>query len=99
MSDTKELDALIATIDNAVANASDGDSTVAGTGAAGGDALDDILDAPPRTTQVVSLKDSPVVAKFRQDLRNGAIRTDTANALFGLIRDLLGKLPLFGGGV
>lgn len=50
-----------------------------------GDAIDRILAQPQRRTRVRSLRDEPTVQRFREDLTNGLIRVDTANALLGLI--------------
>ena len=53
------------------------------------DAIDRILARPARTTQVRSLRDDPVVARLREDLTNGLIRIDTANAMFRLLTRVL----------
>lgn len=53
------------------------------------DAIDRILAAAPRRTRVRSLRDAPVVARFREDLTHGLIRVDTANVLFRIITDLI----------
>ncbi|MEK6799414.1 MAG: hypothetical protein AABZ12_10645 [Planctomycetota bacterium] len=53
------------------------------------DAIDAIVDAPPRTTAVVSLRDHETVRRFRQELSDGLIRADTANQLLRLVRTVL----------
>ncbi|MFO0972758.1 MAG: hypothetical protein U1A27_04865 [Phycisphaerae bacterium] len=62
--------------------------------AAGGDAIDAVLAGAPRTTAVVSLVDSPVMQKFRQELTDGLIRVDTVNQLLQLAALVLSKLPI-----
>jgi hypothetical protein len=54
-----------------------------------GDAIDDALQAAPRTTATTSLRDHEIVRKFRQEVADGLIRLDTANQLFGLVRTIL----------
>ncbi len=56
------------------------------------DAIDRILTSPRRETQVRSLYDDPVVQRFRDDLTNGFIRVDTANALFQLLGNTLNRV-------
>ena len=51
-----------------------------------GDAIDEILSAPVRTTTTRSLRDHAVVQQFRDELANGLIRVDTVHRLLGLIR-------------
>lgn len=71
---TRQLDQLLQTL-QALADQSDTD----------GDAIDRILAQPRRQTRVHTLRDHPTVQRFREDLTNGLIRVDTANALLGLI--------------
>ncbi len=59
-----------------------------------GDAIDRILAEPPRRTEVVELRESPVIRKFRDDLVDGLVRVDTVNQLFRLLTTVLEKLPL-----
>ncbi len=59
------------------------------------DAIDRTLAAPPRRTEVHDLTGHPVVARFREDLANGLVRVETANALFQLLtRALTARLGL-----
>lgn len=53
------------------------------------DAIDDVLDAAPRTAATTSLREHEVVRKFRQEVTDGLIRLDTANQLLGLVRSVL----------
>ncbi len=53
------------------------------------DAIDRILAQPARNTQARSLREDPVVARLREDLTNGLIRIDTANAMFRLVARVL----------
>ncbi len=53
------------------------------------DAIDRILAEAPRRTDAKSLRDDPVVARFREDLSNGLVRVETAQALFQMIGDLI----------
>ncbi|MEE9296610.1 MAG: hypothetical protein V3W34_16825 [Phycisphaerae bacterium] len=55
------------------------------------DAIDRILAAAPRRTEARSLRDDPVVARFREDLANGLIRMETADALFRLIGEVINR--------
>ena len=71
---TRQLDRLLQTL-----------QALADEPRANGDAIDRILAQPPRQTRVRSLGDDPTVKRFREDLTNGLIRVDTANALLGLI--------------
>lgn len=58
----------------------------------GGDAIDAVLNEPGRTTQVVSLRDAPEVAAFRQAMVDGLIRVDAANRLLRLVHELIVRL-------
>ncbi len=94
MSVTDELDALIEELDQAVgdetgADATDG-ATVVGapdsaTHTSAADALDLILGAPPRRTNVKRLRDSDVVRNFREVLLNGAVRIDRLNQVLSIV--------------
>jgi hypothetical protein len=53
------------------------------------DAIDAILASEPRTTGVRSLREHEVVQKFRREMSDGLIRTDTANKLLELIRTVV----------
>ena len=53
------------------------------------DAIDDAIAAAPRLTATTSLRKHEVVEKFRGELADGLIRTDTANQLLGLVRAVL----------
>ena len=75
---TQQLDRLLQTL-----------QALADRPATSGDAIDRILAGPPRQTLVRSLHDDPTVQRFREDLTNGLIRVDTANALLGLIERLV----------
>lgn len=57
------------------------------------DAIDDILDGAPRTTGVESLRDHPVVRRFRTELTDELIRADTVGQLLGLIQAALVAAP------
>ena len=54
-----------------------------------GDAIDAVLAAAPRSTGVRSLREHETVARFRRELSEGRIATDTANQLLGLVRGIL----------
>ena len=49
------------------------------------EALDLILGAPPRQTNVKRLRDSEVVRQFREDLLNGAVRIDRLNQVLSIV--------------
>ncbi len=94
MSVTDELDALIEELDQAVgdatsANAPDAAPVVGEPDGAAhspdADALDVILGAPPRRTNVKRLRDSDVVRQFREDLLNGAVRIDRLNQILSIV--------------
>jgi hypothetical protein len=55
----------------------------------GGDAIDAILRATPRTTAVRSLRDHEAVRKFREEIAGGLVRVDTAGQLVSLVRALV----------
>ena len=92
MSVTEELDALINELDEAVGDETgaadhttvDGDSDGAVPSSAS-DALDLVLGAPPRGTNVKRLGDSDVVRQFREDLLNGAVRIDRLNQVLSIV--------------
>lgn len=58
----------------------------------GGDAIDAVLNAPPRTTAVRSLRDAPEVAAFREALIDGLIRADTARQLLQLLNAVMTRV-------
>jgi hypothetical protein len=66
-------------------------SPVARDGAKRGDAIDAELARPTRTTATVSLKDSPEVEAFRNELIGGLIRVDTANQLLRLLNTAISR--------
>ena len=53
------------------------------------DAIDAELSRPTRATAVVSLRDAPEMAAFRQEWVDGLIRVDTANQLLRLLNELI----------
>jgi hypothetical protein len=55
----------------------------------GGDAIDSMLSREARTTQTTPLRNHPAVERFRQEMRDGLIRLDTAQQLLGLVRMVL----------
>lgn len=57
------------------------------------DAIDNILDGEPRTAQVESLRDHPVVQQFRTELADELIRADTVGQLLGLIQAAMVTAP------
>jgi len=79
---TEALDQLVKAVDQAATRDE-------ATGPAGPqrarDAIDDVLESPRRTTQVVSLAGSDVVEAFRRELADGFIRIDTVNQLLRLV--------------
>jgi len=58
-----------------------------------GDAIDRLLQEPPRQTETVSLRDSEIVQRFRDELTDGLIRVDTAHQLLQLISRAIELLP------
>ena len=79
---TQALDQLVNMVDQAASQAGGGAATPSQRAR---DAIDDVLEGPRRTTQVVSLADSEVVAAFRRELADGFIRIDTVNQLLRLV--------------
>lgn len=57
-----------------------------------GDAIDAVLGAGRRTTNVRSAQEAPEVVAFREALVDGLIRVDTANRLLRLIHELVVRL-------
>ena len=57
-----------------------------------GDAINDVLQSPARTTAVRSLRDAPEIATFRDELIDGLIRADTANRLLRLVAMVVERL-------
>ncbi len=94
MSVTDELDALIDELDTAVGDevGADAPDAATGVGESGSathspdaDALDLILGAPPRQTNVKRLRNSDVVRQFREDLLNGAVRIERLNQVLSIV--------------
>ena len=91
-----ELDALIEELDQALDDQSEspvilGESESA-THAVEADALDLIAGSKPRRTNVVHLRDSEVVQKFRQDLLEGAVRVEHLNQFLGIVGLIIKKI-------
>lgn len=80
---TDDLDRVVRQLDAAVA---------ANAQTNGGDAIDIELAQPARTTAVRSVRDTPEVAAFRQELVDGLIRVDTANRLLRLVAAILERV-------
>jgi hypothetical protein len=83
MSDTQAtqiLDELIGTLES---------RRTATAATSGGDAIDKTLAGKPRSTQVRSLRSAPEVAAFREQMIDGLIRADTANAFLKLVGELV----------
>lgn len=57
------------------------------------DAIDNILDGAGRTTRVESLRDHPIVQRFRTELSDELIRADTVGQLLGLIQAAMVTTP------
>lgn len=91
MAVTDELDALIDELDPAVSQETNADAaTVVGdpdsaTQSGDADALDMILGAPPRRTDVKRLRETEAVRQFREDLLNGAVRIDRLNQVLSIV--------------
>jgi len=58
------------------------------------DAIDRELAAPVRTTNVLSLADSPEVNAFRSELIDGLIRVDTVNQFLKLVNQVITQFLL-----
>lgn len=71
------LESLLSTLDSAIEKA-DSERGI-------DDAIDAELRGPARTSGVVSLRDSPAVEAFREELVSGMIRVDTVNRLLRLV--------------
>jgi len=54
-----------------------------------GDAIDQVLNSPGRTTATVSLQNAPEVTAFREALTDGLIRADALNGLLRLINEVV----------
>lgn len=78
---TKALEQLLKTLQAVAAPAAEGPPKR--------DAIDDILGAAPRTTAAASLRDDPIMQRFRAELADGMVRIDTVNALLKLINNVL----------
>ncbi len=84
MSDlTQELNRLLGRLEEAA------ERRIAAARGSGGDAIDRTLEAPPRETAVVSLREAPEVEAFRSELMDGLIRADTANRLLRLVATIV----------
>ena len=59
-----------------------------------GDAIDSALSATPRSTEVRSLRRHETIVRFRRELSEGLIATETANQLLGLVRSILETVVL-----
>lgn len=79
MNAVAELDALIERLDGSVR-------------AAAGDAIDAELARSPRQSAAVSLRDSEVMSRFRQELTDGLIRVDTAGQVLRLVQQVIGAV-------
>ncbi len=86
---TEALDRLVGAVDQAASQA-DGGATTPSQRAR--DAIDEVLEGPRRTTQVVSLGESEVVAAFRRELADGFIRIDTVNQLLRLVSAVVERI-------
>lgn len=62
--------------------------------ASGGDAIAAEIAGARRATGVVSLRDSEVMTRFRQELSDGLIRIDTVNQLLALATQILARIPI-----
>jgi hypothetical protein len=76
------LDALVGTLEGAVRR----------QGGGAGDAIDEVLNAQERSTQAVSIRQSPEVEAFRQELTDGLIRADTVNQVLRLVNEWVVRL-------
>ena len=94
MTVTDELDALIEELDQAIGDEAGADATDETTAVGApdsvthsstADALDLILGAPRRQTNVKRLRDSEAVRQFREDLLNGAVRIDRLNQMLSIV--------------
>lgn len=56
------------------------------------DAIDEALRRPPRTTSAESAAHSDALARFRAEVRNGAVHAETARTVIALIRGLVAAL-------
>jgi hypothetical protein len=83
----QELDELISTL--AVATNSEANSAPEARSL---DAIDRELAAPRRTSNIISLADSPEVNAFRSELIDGLIRVDTANQFLRLLNQVITQL-------
>jgi hypothetical protein len=81
---TEALDRLIGVMEKAAAEGAESPPR---------DAIDAALERPARQTQVASLGDSPVMARFRAELSDGLIRIDTLNQVLRLIAAIIERWP------
>jgi hypothetical protein len=103
MSATSELERLLTTLGTALQDVL-GEEPEIGEGRAGepheaaaragadADAIERELSSAPRTTSVMSLRDSQVVETFRSELTDGLIRVDTVNRLLRLVNEIVLRL-------
>jgi hypothetical protein len=82
------LETLIATLENVLRNTLDPPADPAHAS----DAIDRELAAPARQTRVISLRDTDVMAAFRDELSDGLIRADTVNRVLQLVNDIVMKM-------
>ena len=78
---TEELDRLVHTLETGTAPA-----------AGPADAIDAVLAAPARTSDVRGLRHDPIIEAFRRELTDGLIRVDTAHQLLSLVNTVLTTL-------
>lgn len=86
MNAIEKLDQIIDQLDQTAGAAA---PPATGAAPATGDAINRVLDAPPRTTAVKSLRDEPVMQQFRQELTDGLIRADTVRQFLAIIQQVL----------
>lgn len=97
MDAVRELDQLIDALDGAVARkvgvtaarASGADAAPVGEDGRSADAIDRVRQAPGRTTQVRSLRETPAFDRLREEMVAGVVRNDTAAAALAIVRQLL----------
>jgi hypothetical protein len=82
------FETLITTLENVLRNTLDSPGGAAGAT----DAIDRELAAPERQTRVISLRDTDVMAAFRDELSDGLIRADTVNRVLQLVNDIVMKM-------
>jgi len=80
------LDELMANLDKAAGEVTQDNSAIR---TSPGDAIDQALNSPGRTTAVRSLRHSPEAEAFRTALQDGLILADTANRFLRLVNELI----------